>query len=226
MAAWDYVQNFDGLSTVILGGQDSWDGTDVNLTVQTGVVLQGTKSVKVLDAITTSVRTVSFDSGIWYFMRQCDSAPGGGDQAISFRTATNYMTVVKFTGSAPLKLQYYSSGAYSDLVGSASTSTLYWVGIDYDGAGSQFKIRVGTSGGWSGDWSAYVPTGTASTTSFDSIRIGQDAGTSYLDNFTTTDPFAAAGPANLKSLDTNLKANIKSYNTNLIANVKSINTNV
>lgn len=39
-------------------------------------------------------------------------------------------------------------------------------------------------------------------------------------------PFSTPGPANLKSLNTNLKANIKSYNTNLIANVKSINTNV
>lgn len=38
-------------------------------------------------------------------------------------------------------------------------------------------------------------------------------------------PAVAAGPTNLKSLDTNVKANIKSYNTNLIANVKSINTN-
>lgn len=36
---------------------------------------------------------------------------------------------------------------------------------------------------------------------------------------------AVSGPANLKSLDTNVKANIKSYNTNAIANVKSINTN-
>jgi len=39
-------------------------------------------------------------------------------------------------------------------------------------------------------------------------------------------PAAAAGPANLKSYNTNLKANIKSINTNLIANVKSLNTNV
>jgi hypothetical protein len=37
---------------------------------------------------------------------------------------------------------------------------------------------------------------------------------------------APPGPANLKSLNTNLKANIKSYNTNLIANCKSLNTNV
>lgn len=35
---------------------------------------------------------------------------------------------------------------------------------------------------------------------------------------------AAAGPANLKSYNTNLKANIKSINTNLIANVKTYNT--
>lgn len=37
--------------------------------------------------------------------------------------------------------------------------------------------------------------------------------------------FTAAGPANLKELDTNVKANIKSYNTNVLANIKSINTN-
>jgi len=38
-------------------------------------------------------------------------------------------------------------------------------------------------------------------------------------------PAVAAGPANLKSYDTNLKANIKSMNTNLIANVKTFDTN-
>lgn len=37
---------------------------------------------------------------------------------------------------------------------------------------------------------------------------------------------ALAGPANLKSYNTNLKANIKTINTNPIANVKSLNTNV
>jgi hypothetical protein len=39
-------------------------------------------------------------------------------------------------------------------------------------------------------------------------------------------PPAAAGPANLKSYNTNLKANIKSINTNLLANIKSLDTNV
>ena len=35
----------------------------------------------------------------------------------------------------------------------------------------------------------------------------------------------STGPANLKSLNTNIKSNIKSINTNLIANCKSLNTN-
>ena len=40
-------------------------------------------------------------------------------------------------------------------------------------------------------------------------------------------PYSApAGPANLKSYNTNLKANIKSIDTNLIANIKSLDTNV
>lgn len=39
-------------------------------------------------------------------------------------------------------------------------------------------------------------------------------------------PALAAGPANLKSYNTNLKSNINSVNTNLIANVKSLDTNV
>lgn len=38
-------------------------------------------------------------------------------------------------------------------------------------------------------------------------------------------PFSAPGPANLKSLDGNLKDNIKSYNGNVLANVKSISGN-
>jgi len=39
-------------------------------------------------------------------------------------------------------------------------------------------------------------------------------------------PAAAAGPANLKTYNTNAKANIKTINTNLIANCKSLNTNI
>jgi hypothetical protein len=51
------------------------------------------------------------------------------------------------------------------------------------------------------------------------------ATTSYV-GIIALSPAVAAGPTNLKSYNTNLKANIKSINTNPIANVKSLNTNV
>lgn len=47
----------------------------------------------------------------------------------------------------------------------------------------------------------------------------------YQSNTLSISPSVAAGPANLKTYNTNVKANIKSIDTNLIANVKSLNTN-
>lgn len=196
MAAFDYVQDFDGLSTANLGGQDSWSGSDADLAVQTSVVLQGTKSVISTNTYATSQRTITTaDSGIWYFQIQCNTAPSSGDgMFVGFKKAgVGYMTAIKFVGTAPLKVQYYSAGAYSDLIASANTSTMYWIGLDYDGANSRFKYRYGTSAGWSIDWSAYVATGTASLTEINQLELSQDSGTHYLDNFTTTEPTFGGG---------------------------------
>jgi hypothetical protein len=55
---------------------------------------------------------------------------------------------------------------------------------------------------------------------YDSAKTGTD-----YDPYLAVTYTVAAGPANLKSYNTNLKANIKTINTNLIANVKSLNTN-
>ena len=50
--------------------------------------------------------------------------------------------------------------------------------------------------------------------------------TGYVDHIRITIYYTeAAGPANLKSLDTNLKSNTKSIDTNLISNTKSLDTN-
>ncbi len=49
--------------------------------------------------------------------------------------------------------------------------------------------------------------------------------TNYISPFTVTGTLVAAGPANLVSLDTNLKANITSVDTNLLGNIKSLDTN-
>lgn len=53
-----------------------------------------------------------------------------------------------------------------------------------------------------------------------------DTGTTCTNIILENTPAGVSGPANLKTLNTNLAANIKTYNTNPLANIKSINTNV
>jgi hypothetical protein len=79
----------------------------------------------------------------------------------------------------------------------------------------------------------FLPLGTDlyDTSSFDEVGIWNRAlsSTEVTELYNGGDglayPFEAAGPTNLKTYNTNLKANIKSINTNLIANIKSLDTN-
>lgn len=87
-------------------------------------------------------------------------------------------------------------------------------------AGTNTTMRYNNGDGGSGDTNAaQTPAGSHSVAfTFSSAVYGGIAA--------SFGPFVApAGPANLKSYNTNLKANIKSIDTNLIANVKSLDTN-
>lgn len=76
----------------------------------------------------------------------------------------------------------------------------------------------------SGDAASSFDSNGARSTGSNSLEYTMSSGT-YYNVLVSFAPATAAGPTNLKSLDTNLKANIKSWNTNAIANIKSINTN-
>lgn len=79
----------------------------------------------------------------------------------------------------------------------------------------------------SGDSACLFDSDAARATGSNSLQFVRSPSGTYYYVMTSISPSAtASGPANLKSLDTNVKANIKSYNTNVIANIKSINTNV
>lgn len=82
------------------------------------------------------------------------------------------------------------------------------------------RASAATSGAFVADSNATVGTGSQSL-SFNNNAGGRTAVGVML----SLAPVPPAGPTNLKSLDTNVKANIKSINTNLIANVKSLDTN-
>lgn len=102
-----------------------------------------------------------------------------------------------------------------------SGSTAYWIAVQVDNtvnATISLSSNNGVGAGWqrytSGQTTLPSPWGTApSTDADDMVAI-----------YALWE--GAAGPANLKTYNTNATANIKTINTNAIANVKSLNTNV
>lgn len=90
--------------------------------------------------------------------------------------------------------------------------------------GSTIGVDSGTSRASVANANIFIDSNGTVGTGSQSLSYSSDA-TNVLGFVMSLAPEGAAGPANLKSLDTNVKANIKSYNTNLLANIKSINTN-
>ncbi len=196
----------------------------------------------------TSTTSPISGTGAWTFSCWYKSSTTGTNKQVllfgnSAQSAKTVIYVYTTTGNA---IQLDTAGA--GLITSSNTSSLdgnyHHLVVTYDGA-NNFAMYIDNAS-----------VGTGSTTSMNlgsnSMSIGYDnlnsrfAWGAQLDEagffnaaLDSTDrstlwnggsgiqyPFAASGPANLKSLNTNVKANIKSYNTNVIANVKSINTNV
>jgi hypothetical protein len=145
------------------------------------------------------------------------TATPASDNAI---VAADYLAVgsVSQTGS-PIAYASWNTAAYNDFTfnatgrGNVNKTTI-----------SRFSAR-NANYDVSGTTPPYVGGGGGSQ-SYLGFYTADQAGTTNDPKLVVTHAAAASGPANLKSLNTNLKANIKSYNTNLIANVKSINTNV
>lgn len=127
----------------------------------------------------------------------------------------------------------YNTSTYSNYV-SKLTSTKFIIAYRYAGNGNKGIINIGTiSSGNVITFSGETIFNNASTDDVSVSVINENLfSISYRDvtnsNYGTAiiGTFPLAGPANLKSYNTNLKANIKSINTNLIANVKSLDTNI
>ena len=109
------------------------------------------------------------------------------------------------------------------VTGSITSGTYYWLvyqmasqaGVTasyYDEDATSMALASGTSFGTYDTWNNN-PTGTFNSGYVASIYA------------TYTAAGGGAGPANLKTYNTNATANIKSIDTNLIANVKTLNTN-
>lgn len=152
--------------------------------------------------------------GSSYLFNICDSTGETSTdniQAQAFSTATWYHVAISFVFSTTTVTYYHngsSIGTDNTTYGGAVADT-----SEFDlGAnvyfGNYSNMQMDMAGIWNSALSA------------------QDVSDLYNGGTGVQYPFATPGPANLKSLDTNVKANIKSIDTNLIANVKTFDTNV
>lgn len=129
--------------------------------------------------------------------------------------ATNIKVLGGFEGT---NIVFYDNATQRTLVTGYNADQWYKVTIELTGSDT-YTVQI-DSGTVNGPY-AYSFGGTGAITHFHFYR-GGGTGSFFFDSIA---PVAGAGPANLKSLNTNVKANVKSYNTNVLANIKSIDTN-
>lgn len=98
------------------------------------------------------------------------------------------------------------------------------VGYDTPDIAAQIQEIIDRAGWASGNDIGVVLINDGSSSSAYRQANEYDHDTTYC-TLLTIDYTATAGPANLKTYNTNVAANIKTINTNAIANVKSLNTN-
>ena len=167
-------------------------------------------------------------------------------------TGVWYHVAVTYAGGATLEVKFYVNGVQQGATQTVLTTSIrdgaaaFAIGASgiggsgpsayFDGKVSLVRIWketrtvtqindnkcnvLGSTTNLSGEWTL---DDTVNDNSGNSLTLTNNNSVPFVTDVPST--CATTGPANLKSLDTNVKANIKSYNTNVLANIKSINTN-
>ena len=169
----------------------------------------------------TNVYTIMYERDNGLNQRKLRIEATGGAADYKENTTTDFLAVntwyhIVYTKTGTTS-HFYINGVDKTLTANLSTGGLN------TGAGT---FRLGSYNGGSGGVGNRQMDGVIDEVGIWSRVLTQEEVTTlYNGGAGIQYPFSDPGPANLKSLDTNLKANIKSYNTNVLANIKSINTN-
>jgi hypothetical protein len=174
-------------------------------------------------------KTVAISTGTWYHMGFTFSGSGLANEVKFYVNGTQTGTTDAaggtgvFSGTSAFAIGCENpSGTPGDFFDGRQVLTRVWKGVvrtEAEIAASMCTL-LGTTTGLSGEWSL---DNTLNDNSGNSLTLTNNNSVTFGADVPSI--CAVSGPANLKSLDTNLKANIKSYNTNPLANIKSINTN-
>lgn len=182
------------------------------------------------------------------FVTFTDGASAGVNVTVAWTPSTGvwYHTAVTKNGTS---IKFYVDGAQQGTTQTGSNGTIFngsapfEVGGNVADAGNDFDGRMVLMRAWSTERTVTeinnnkcsilgATTGLQGEWGFDNAYT-DNSGNGYTLTPLNTPTFGAdvpatcsvVGPANLKTLDTNVKANIKTYNTNTLANIKTINTN-
>lgn len=189
---WAYEQNFDGLNSATLIGQDSWtkiaalgDEPEVQSTVKFG---NSGKSVK-LDGHSTSKRVIStIDSGTFYFTMRADTKNSGDGGFLQLRDASDgYITLIKFDDVAgTLKILAYVGSGNIEIASGLSLTTQYVIKVKFNTDTDKTTIDWKEEGG---SFSSNSEVDAVTAGDCTQIRIGSDTSwVSYIDEISANDP--------------------------------------
>ena len=238
--------------TTVFG--DNYNGKSISL--YAGTLNANNKNVTLtssFSSVDATTRVITMGSGTWTLGLQWNITNSTG---LTFNkdTATikmNGSSVNSFNGfgltyynlwqTGSLALTITGSNTFNDFKIDAGKSVIFTDGTDqtvtsltWDGSVGNLITLNGTS---TAGWKVSDTTGTNTVTYCDIHYSTAEGGATFNSLLTAGNvdggnnsgwvfTEAAAGPANLKSYNTNALANIKSIDGNLIANCKSLNTNV
>ncbi len=178
--AWAYTQNFDGLTTGDLNGQDSWSA-NTSIDVQTSVVAQGSKAISWpnnLDAFATRAITGVATGRVHISLRSTVNNANGPWFAL--KDASNYLCIVQLRDDGQISM--FTGASLFDL-GAYSANTWYDIIVDFDCATDQYRVSIDNGAKYS-DWKVFW--GTATSTAATTVCIGSNtstsSGTGYADD--------------------------------------------
>ena len=214
-----YAHTVTGSNAVLFSGNEQ-----IALDTISSVTYNASAMTSVVNATDTSVRNHLFFHGT--------PATGANNVVVTFTTSISYAGAASYSGCSSTIGNVGSSlgdGTSALALSLTSTADNSWMvvfelsGNRRASAGADTTQRAvfgDTYGeGWYDSGGAITPAGSRT------LNISYDGTESNAVMAGAIIAPAVSGPANMKALNTNVKANIKTINTNAIANVKSFNTN-
>ena len=197
--AWNYIQNFNGLNTADLNGQDSWSG-DANFDVETSVVFEGAKAVSCATAASKAVYRdlTAMTAGKMNIWMQKSSTVGGEVFTI-LKSGANGRIYVKFNASGNIQAYNADASPAYDTLQAYVKDVWYKITIDFNATTGKFSVLVN-------DVIKITDATMLNTGNIDRISLETDGtgDTGYWDNIR---PINIESPAFIMTLASNWKNN-------------------